>query len=98
MGFKTVCLRCRKAFNLSSDIEERKKQSLKCPECGEPAVQLSHRFRPPKKADDKKWEVVRFLCANGFRYEHIYVNSVLYGKYPETMQEAKEFADKFKSR
>ncbi|GAA4437313.1 hypothetical protein GCM10023091_16340 [Ravibacter arvi] len=98
MGYKLVCLDCQKAFNLESDFVERAKQSEKCPECGQVAIRYLHRFRPPKKSDDKAWEVVRFLYENGFAYHRHITNADRsgYEKYPETMREAREFVERMK--
>ncbi len=99
MGYKLVCLSCKKAFNLESDYLESAKRSEKCPECGQMAVRYPHRFRPPKKSDDKRWEVVRFLYENGFVYEHITnADRSGYEKYPETIKEAREFVERLKIR
>jgi hypothetical protein len=69
---------------------------------------LSHKFRPPKKTDDKKWETVKYLIENGFYYEHVYpkdeTNSkgiksyITYVKYPENISDAKEFVEKYKKQ
>jgi hypothetical protein len=65
---------------------------------------MPHRFRPPKKTDIKKWEVVKFLIEHGFKYQHIYKDVSLkngivdysnYAVYPDNMKEAKEFAEKY---
>ncbi len=67
---------------------------------------LPHRFRPPKKTEDKKWEIVKFLIDNGFYYQHVYENvtKTINGfvkfenlvTYPENMREAREFVEKYK--
>lgn len=96
MGYKLTCFKCRKAFNLNSDATVRQNQSEKCPECGEAAVILSHRFRPPRRQSISRWKVVEFLYEKGFIYEHIFENGDAleikgYVEYPTTMEEAKEF-------
>jgi predicted RNA-binding Zn-ribbon protein involved in translation (DUF1610 family) len=99
MGYKTVCFNCRKSFSAAqTKIRERK-----CPQCGKAMTWLSHRFRPPKNTDDKKWKVVEFLAENGFDYDHIWKsiqNGVYSGLavYPETMKDAEEFAEKYKAQ
>ena len=59
---------------------------------------MPHRFRPPKKLDLKKWEVVEFLVLKGFKYGHVYRSVGKYAKYPETMKDALEFVEKYKSQ
>ena len=66
-----------------------------------------HRFRPPKRSDDSKWETVRYLLENGFNYQHIHepgeskkhINGRdVYVEYPENLREAKEFIEKYKNQ
>ena len=95
MGYKSVCLNCRKAFSQGTDYTNFQRDKL-CPDCGNSMVFLSAKFRPPKKRDNKKWEVVEFLVENGFYYESIYDGG--YVIYPETMKEAKEFVEKYKTQ
>ena len=69
---------------------------------------LPHRFKPPKKTEDKKWETVKFLIEHGFYYQHIYKkvettengNIVYenYAKYPENLKDAIEFVEKYKEQ
>ena len=105
MGHKSICLNCRKAFNQGSDYNNRIESN--CPDCGQLRISMPHRFRPPKKTDVKKWDVVRFLIENGFRYQHIYKDVSLkngivdysnYAEYPHKMEEAKEFVVKYKEQ
>ncbi|MGQ0826890.1 MAG: hypothetical protein ACT4ON_00705 [Bacteroidota bacterium] len=104
MGYKNVCLGCRKAFNRTLNTE---KKIFKCPECSKDTTSLSHRFRPPVKNDLSKWAVVKLLIENGFTYDHIYLkietnNGVKsysgYAKYPENIRDAREFIEKYKDQ
>lgn len=70
-------------------------------------ILLSHRFRPPKKTDNKKWEAVKYLIENGFCYQHIYQKIEIqneiciyenYAEYPDNIQGAKEFVEKYKAQ
>lgn len=98
MGYKSVCLNCRKAFNHGTDYVNIRESV--CPECNQPMILMTHRFRPPEKTDSKKWEVVAFLINNGFNYQHIYDDEIIqtYVPYPENMREAKEFVEKYKNQ
>jgi hypothetical protein len=78
-----------------------------CPDCGMPMTLMTHRFRPPKKADDQKWETVKFLVENGFPYQHVYEEvtqkdnekaAKKYADYPENLREAREFVKKHKEQ
>jgi len=78
-----------------------------CPECGQPMILMTHRFRPPKKDDDKKWLTVKFLVDNGFTYQHIYEEIETKDKqkpkrinvsYPDNLRDAKEFVTKYRDQ
>jgi predicted RNA-binding Zn-ribbon protein involved in translation (DUF1610 family) len=103
MGHKKVCLLCRLCLN--RDIADSPEQKYICPQCGQVMQRLSHRFRPPKKSEDKAWQLVSFLINNGFPFQHIYQvgkNEYLktrydnYIPYPKNLREAKEFVEKHK--
>ena len=100
MGYKAICLTCRKSFNRGTNIDTP--ILIKCPECGDKTIAVNQKFKPPKKLDLKKWEVVNFLIGNGFKYD-ILTEEIepgvfrQLGKYPENMRDAKEFIQKFNS-
>jgi hypothetical protein len=100
MGHKKVCLDCKVTFN--RDFDSGSELTYPCPECGEPMTLLPHRFRPPKKNDDKKWEIVKLLVDNGFYYQRISdpasIDKKEYVKYPDNLREAKEFVTRYKSQ
>lgn len=85
--------------------EDLRHSNFKCPECGNQAIAVTHRFRPPKVDDNRKWEVVKFLIKNGFPYQHISIYEsdrhgikrfVRYARYPENMIDAIEFVEQYK--
>lgn len=103
MGHKKVCLSCRLCLNREICFDADK--VLICPQCGKPLKLLPHRFRPPKKADSKGWQLVVFLIDNGFTYQHIYQvgkSELIKGKYdnyvpyPKNLRDAKEFIEQYK--
>ncbi len=106
MGHKSVCFECKKSFSQGTDFQNIHESN--CPNCGEPVTMLSHRFRPPKITETKKWETVKFLIQNGFKYQHIYkdINEPKNGEkslsnlvpYPENLREAKDFVEKYKQQ
>lgn len=67
---------------------------------------LPHRFRPPRKEDEKAWQVVEFLIRNGFPYQRVYEDIVKGDfkglkkntSYPENLRDAKEFVEKYKDQ
>ncbi|MDB3887381.1 hypothetical protein N9344_00345 [bacterium] len=98
MGHKNVCFNCRKALNIGNGFDIITES--KCPECGNMMTLMTHRFRPPKKSDEKAWEVVKFLVKEGFPYQHIYDDDTTppYVSYPKTLKTAKEFVIKYKKQ
>ncbi len=103
MGLKFVCFTCHKAFSRMTIAVEQPT----CPECGHVAVFYPHRFRPPKRTDSHKWEVVRFFYENGFTYQHIisggydkpFANQrTPYAQYPENLAAAREFVQHYSSQ
>jgi DNA-directed RNA polymerase subunit RPC12/RpoP len=103
MGYKMVCLTCRKAFSTSTDNQHMPE---KCQECGFFFVLYNQKFRPPKRTDLKAWRVVSFLYEHGFVYQHIYktprpvIQEVHenYVQYPESLDEAKEFVLEYRNQ
>ena len=97
MGHKLVCFNCKVSKNLSLDILTWNSTSKLCTKCNSDLKLLPHRFRPPRKEDLKKWEVVVFLFESGFRYEHIYDDNIgSYVDIPENMRDAIDFINKYK--
>lgn len=104
MGHKIVCLECRKTYNQGTDFNDRRE--MVCPDCGKQMTPLSHRFRPPKKSEDKKWETIQFLIKNGFYFQHIYETITKEGfikyenlvPYPKNIRDAKEFVERYKNQ
>jgi hypothetical protein len=102
MGYKMVCLNCRKSFSAGRDYHITEK----CQECGSAFVFYDHKFRPPRKNDLKAWKLVGFLYEHGFTYQHVYKDLSIYhwskpenhADYPESLEEAKEFVIKFESQ
>ena len=95
MGYKTVCLDCRKVLNHGSDFE--KFYVGKCPNCEKLMVEVDQKFQAPKSTDTKHWEIVKYLIHHGFKYQRIYEIKFQspYVKYPENMRDAKEFVLKY---
>lgn len=107
MGYKAVCLNCRKAFNIASYYDGHVPE--KCPECSGPLALFNHKFRPPKQTDIKSWQLVAFLYQHGFNYQHIETEmsggvaeklpvTERYIKYPENLKDAKVFVEKYKTQ
>jgi hypothetical protein len=105
MGYKNICFNCRKSFNMGTDFNNIRQGN--CPECGEPMTLMTHRFRPPKNEDDKKWLTVTYLVDNGFTYQQIYEQGPAKDKqkvkkitvpYPDNLRDAEEFVSKYKDQ
>ena len=102
---KKICFKCQKAFNINDQSTSR--FEMKCPECDGQVLSYTHRFRPPKATDNKRWQVVKFLFDNGFKYQHISViepdrHGILrirnFARYPEKMSDAREFVEAYKNQ
>lgn len=101
MGYKIVCLKCRKAFSNNLGY---KHNFGKCQECGSDYIYYNHKFRPPKRDNLKAWKVVSFLYQHGFTFQHVdkeYIKTrqygyMLYDKYPTNLKDAKSFVAKYK--
>ena len=95
MGHKYVCLRCRKCFSAGTDFTKFQ-YNKKCPECSAPMVLLNEKFKAPLRTDVAKWEIVKMLVDNGFRYQTIY-DPVSGDRvpYPTTKTDAEEFIRRF---
>ena len=105
MGYKVVCLDCRKAFSQGTDFENFRESV--CPDCGKKMVFLNQKFKPPKKTNKEKWETVTFLIEHGFYYQHIYEKiemkngTILHQNhvaYPENLRDANDFVVKYKAQ
>ena len=90
-----VCLDCRRSFKRPTGPARRP-----CPRCGEPAVGLSQKFKPPRAGDDEQWEKVRLLVSHRFLFQTIYDGR--YGgvavPYPRSLREAREWVKKWADR
>ena len=89
MGYKNVCLNCKRVESLGTDYSFFRTGD--CPECSSPMHFVSHKFRPPKLADARSWEVVAFLIERDFCFQTIRDENGAAVNYPTTMRDAKEF-------
>ena len=95
MGYKSVCLTCRKSFSTGRDY----KTPGKCSKCGNKYVFYNHKFRPPQKDDLTSWKVISFLYENGFTFQSVYKNKNYESvAYPDSLEDAKEFVIQYKSQ
>lgn len=95
MGYKNVCINCKRVENLGTDYSKFK--TGKCPECQNLMFFVNHRFKPPKKSDLRSWEVVRYLIENGYDFKNMISKNGLILDYPNNIKEAKSFIDSYKS-
>lgn len=64
MGHKLICFKCRKSFSIGTDYSVE--HSNVCPNCGNAMTIVDQKFKPPKKLDERQWEVVSFLVEHDF--------------------------------
>ena len=93
-----ACLDCRKSFKREFNLAEECPMELKCPECGGPAYNFGRHFKAPKRSDLKQWKKVAYLFEHGFRFQKIrpVKNSLESVPYPETLEAARDFVEKYK--
>jgi hypothetical protein len=93
-----ACLSCCKSFKRKVSFANEWPAELACPECGGPAHNFGRHFKPPKKDDTKQWQKVRYLFDHGFRFQKIRIGPKHHDviSYPETLDEARVFVEKYK--
>ena len=77
-----ACFDCRKSF-----AKEASESPRKCPECAEAMIDMGAYFEPPRRLSKKRWEVMKVLADNGYRFNtkdsKIYIqNRILQVKNP----------------
>lgn len=77
-----ACFDCRKSF--AKDASEAPR---KCPECARSMTDMGAFFEPPRRLNKKRWEVMKILADNGYRFNtkdsKIYIQSrILQAKNP----------------
>ena len=96
MGYKNVCLKCKRVESLGTDYTQFR--TGPCPECSADMFFVSHKFRPPKKTDKNGWELACFLITRGFIFQTIYADDFTAVSYPRTLRDAKEFVEKYRDK
>jgi DNA-directed RNA polymerase subunit RPC12/RpoP len=92
-----ACFRCRRSFKRRVELGS-KDFVRRCPRCGGRALDLGRHFKPPKADDLAQWEKVRFLVAAGFFFQHVYDEGKGQVGYPDTLEEARAFVIRHRSR
>ena len=92
-----VCLECRKSFKRNCDTTEYVNE-LTCPDCGKTAYNFGRNFHVPKMSDQQQWKKIKFLFDNGFSFQKVHDESGQSVPYPKTLEEAKEFVNKYKKQ
>lgn len=77
-----ACFDCRKSF-----AKEASESPRKCPECAKAMIDMGAYFAPPRRLSEKRWEVMKILADNGYRFNtkdsKIYIqNRILQVKNP----------------
>jgi hypothetical protein len=80
-----ACFDCRKSFAKDESSTPRK-----CPECAKPMTDMGAHFEPPRKQSKKRWDVMKVLADNGYRFNtkdsKIYIQSrILQAKNPRVV-------------
>jgi hypothetical protein len=88
MGYKNVCINCKRVESLGTNFTDFRTRT--CPECKEQMYFVNHKFRPPKKSNEKSWAIVKFLIVGEYDFRSTYLS------YPENLKEAEEFIEKWR--
>lgn len=93
-----ACLDCCKSFKREFVLTDGVPTKLKCPNCGGLSHNFGRHFKAPKKTDKKQWAKIKFLFEHGFHFQKIYDQdkSGQLIPYPETLEHAREFVEKWK--
>lgn len=59
---------------------------------------MNRKFRPPRQADEQQWKNVWFLHEHGFHFQTVYDESGASVRYPESLEEAREFVRRYPPR
>lgn len=99
MGYKIICTECRTSYSKGNDPENLFESN--CSSCGQKMILVDHKFKPPKKSEIKKWQVVKLLVENGLTFQAVHEKLekgvYLRVNYPKNLSEAKEFIQRFKN-
>ena len=93
-----ACFDCCKSFKREFVLTDGIPIEMKCPNCGGVSYNFGRHFKAPKKSDMKQWAKIKFLYDHGFYFQKIYdqENGGEHVPYPETMEQAKEFVERWK--
>lgn len=61
-----ACFDCRKSF--AKEPVARNMPPRKCPECAKPMIDMGAYFEPPRKLNKKRWEIMKILADNGYKF------------------------------
>jgi len=64
MGYKSVCVNCRKAFSQGNDFQNFRQSVYSV--CGEKMILVNQKFKPPKQNSKKEWKVIGALLKGGY--------------------------------
>ncbi|MBS1797918.1 MAG: hypothetical protein JSS81_29125 [Acidobacteria bacterium] len=61
-----ACFDCRKSF--AKEPVARGSAARKCPECARSMIDMGPYFEPPRRLNKKRWNVMKLLVDNGYRF------------------------------
>lgn len=61
-----ACFECRKSFAKPPVVKDG--EPRKCPECAKSMIDMGAYFEPPRKLSKKRWEVMKVLADNGYKF------------------------------
>src|SRR5579863_997737 len=67
-----VCFPCRKMFHKSGP-------KCVCPQCAQPMIEMGAYFEPPKRSNQRMWDMLRALACDGYRFHTEGSRAFFYG-------------------
>ena len=92
-----ICFECRTSFLRAHDLYRDK---ATCPHCSHQGIRYHPDVVLPDKSDEDQWQVLEFLKDHGFYYQPVYndisLGGLMFVEYPQNMEEAEVFVEKYK--
>lgn len=85
-----VCFRCRRAFRRAGTD----RNEAPCAACGNRAILVNRKFKPPRRSDVAQWAKVEALVKLGFRFDTIYDADGSIIRYPSSEKAIPAFVNK----
>lgn len=97
------CLKCKTSHKRKFDGDPCDyPATMMCPICKETSYNFGRKFKPPKKSNTLQWKKIEYLVSHGFYFQPVQKEvekNIFYRvKYPETLNDAKDFVIEYKNQ